>query len=217
MQSWSYNQHQDVCSWLQTSPYTLETIINRVFRAIIRFWKNKEELGGPNLSIHILLINRGGGYYREISDLGLDVLTALSLGQYCLSRTDRYIKAKVWDFPVTTKKTRLISYFLDGLFIMDLSLRSIKTNNWSADTLKNTKLYTWARDTVRCHWSMDTLFDSCQLTIIWVSIRMSTIKFNTDCICLGHLASNANNQSINVLKRMGHRSRLSVPVRRTHK
>ena len=102
-----------------------------MFRAIIRFWKNKEELGGPNLSIHILLINRGGGYYREISDLGLDVLTSLSLGQYCLS-----------DFPVTTKKTRLISYFLDGLFIMDLSLRSIKTNNWSADTLKNTKLYT---------------------------------------------------------------------------
>ena len=32
---------------------------------------------------------------------------------------------------------------------------------------------------------MLTLFDSCQLTIT----RMSTIKFNTDCICLGHLAS----------------------------
>ena len=31
------------------------------------------------------------------------------------------------------------------------------------------------------------LFDSCQLTITW----MSTIKLNTDCICLGHLASNA--------------------------
>ena len=34
-------------------------------------------------------------------------------------------------------------------------------------------------------------FDSCQLTITWMSIRMSTIKLNTDCICLGHLASNA--------------------------
>ena len=123
MQSWSYNQHRDVCSWLPTCPYTLKTITNRVFLAITRFWKNKEEVGGPNLWIHILLINREWGYYREISDLGL-------------SRTDRYIKTKVWDFPVTTKKTTLISYFSHGLFIMDLSLRSIKTKNWSADTLK---------------------------------------------------------------------------------
>ena len=35
------------------------------------------------------------------------------------------------------------------------------------------------------------LLDSCQLTITWMSIRMSTIKLNTDRICLGHLASNA--------------------------
>ena len=36
------------------------------------------------------------------------------------------------------------------------------------------------------------LFDSCQFTITWMSIRMSTImKLNTDCICLGHLASKA--------------------------
>ena len=34
-------------------------------------------------------------------------------------------------------------------------------------------------------------FDSCQLTITRMSIRMSTIKLNTDCICLGNLASNA--------------------------
>ena len=34
-------------------------------------------------------------------------------------------------------------------------------------------------------------FDSCQSTITRMSIRMSTIKLNTDCICLGHLASNA--------------------------
>ena len=38
---------------------------------------------------------------------------------------------------------------------------------------------------------MDSLCDGCQLTITWMSIRMSTIKLNTDCICLGHLASNA--------------------------
>ena len=35
------------------------------------------------------------------------------------------------------------------------------------------------------------LFDSCQSTITRMSIRMTTIKLNTDCICLGHLASNA--------------------------
>ena len=37
----------------------------------------------------------------------------------------------------------------------------------------------------------DNLFDSCQLTITWMSIRMSTIKLNADCLCLGHLANNA--------------------------
>ena len=36
--------------------------------------------------------------------------------------------------------------------------------------------------------SADTLCDSCQLTITWMSIRQSTIKLNTDCICLGQLA-----------------------------
>ena len=35
-----------------------------------------------------------------------------------------------------TERTRLISYVLYGLFINDLNLRSMKTNNWSADTLK---------------------------------------------------------------------------------
>ena len=34
-------------------------------------------------------------------------------------------------------------------------------------------------------------FDSCQLTITWMSISMSTVKLNTDCICHGHLSSNA--------------------------
>ena len=38
---------------------------------------------------------------------------------------------------------------------------------------------------------MEALFDSCQLAITWMSIRVSTIKLNTDFICLGHLASNA--------------------------
>ena len=35
-------------------------------------------------------------------------------------------------FPCMTERTRLISYLLHGLFIMDQSLRSIKTKNWSA-------------------------------------------------------------------------------------
>ena len=37
---------------------------------------------------------------------------------------------------IITEQTRSISYLLYGLFIMDLSLRSIKTNNWSADKFK---------------------------------------------------------------------------------
>ena len=41
------------------------------------------------------------------------------------------------------------------------------------------------------HWSADALFNSCQLTVTWMSIRMSNLKLNTDCICFGHLASNA--------------------------
>ena len=42
------------------------------------------------------------------------------------------------------------------------------------------------------------LFDSCQLTITGMSIRMTTIKLNTDCICLGHLASNARSLQENL-------------------
>ena len=38
-------------------------------------------------------------------------------------------KALVWDFPVVTEQMRLITYSLYELFIRDLSLRSIKTNN----------------------------------------------------------------------------------------
>ena len=75
---------------------------------------------------------------------------------------------------------------------------------WACDQLKPTtgqrtiwkkshfnELYTWARDTFRWPWSVDAVFDSCQLTITWMSKRMSTIKLNTDCFCFKHLASNA--------------------------
>ena len=105
----------------------------------------------------------------------------------------QYIKAEVWDFLVMTEWTRLISYLLFGLFIMELSLRSMKTNNWSADNLKNVTAMSCTLElyTFRWYLSADTLFDSCQLIITWMSIRMSTIKLNTECLCLGHLASNA--------------------------
>ena len=53
------------------------------------------------------------GLYREISDRRLD--------------------DSAWDFPVMNEQTRLISYLLNGLFIMELSLRSIKTKSWSAE------------------------------------------------------------------------------------
>ena len=56
--------------------------------------------------------------------------------------------------------------------------------------------YYWSRDTVRWYWSADTLVDSCQSTITWMSIRMSTIKLNTDCIYLGQLASSVNARSL---------------------
>ena len=73
---------------------------------------------------------------------------------------------------------------------MDLSLRSIKTNNWSEDYFKKTRclneLYTWARDTVMWNWWVDILFDNCQSTITWMSYKNVhyQVKYR-------HLASNA--------------------------
>ena len=115
-----------------------------------------------------------------------------------LEQRDQYMKAEVWDFPVMAEQTKLIiSYLLYGFFIMDPSLRSIKTNNWSASPkrlphsllLHLNEFYTWARVTVRWHWSGDTVFDSCQSTVTWMSIRMSTI-------CLEHPASNPGHYKI---------------------
>ena len=52
----------------------------------------------------------------------------------------------------------------NSIFLQEiLSLRSIKTNNRSVDNFKKillNELYTWARDTVMWHWSVDALFDS---------------------------------------------------------
>ena len=90
------------------------------------------------IGVYYLFTEREWGHYREISDRVLDILIY------------QYIKAKVGDFPVTTERRWLIdrSYLLYGLIIMDLSLRSIKTNNWPADNFKKThqlnESYTWA-------------------------------------------------------------------------
>ena len=83
---------------------------------------------------------------------------------------------------ITHERTRLT--YLCGLFIIDLSLRSILLKPTTGLRIS------WALNTVRWHWSVDTHSDSCQLTITWMSIRMCTINLDTDCIYLGHLASN---------------------------
>ena len=94
----------------------------------VRKANNMTEYFAVKFIVNIPLTNREWDHYREISDWGLDVLTEQKWGQY--------IKAIVWDFPVITEQMRLISYLLYGLFIMDLGLQSIKTNNWSADDFK---------------------------------------------------------------------------------
>ena len=93
------------------------------------------------------------------------------------------------------EQMRLISYLLYGLFIMDLGLQSIETNNWSVDNFEKhvTSMSCTLEPAILSGHTGQQIpfFDSCQLTITWMSIRMCSIKLNIDCICLGHLASNA--------------------------
>ena len=70
----------------------------------------------------------------------------------------QYIQAEVWDFPAMSKQMRSISHLLYGLFSMDLSLHLSKC--YSQVTMVS-----------------GYLFDSCQLTITWTVITISTIKF----------------------------------------
>ena len=93
-------------------------------------------------------------------------------------------------FFVMTERTRLISYLLYSLFIMDLSLQSIKTNTWPwlANNFKKTSpqwaVHLRALDTVRWYWSADTLFDSCQLTITFSIIPILILILNLTLILL---------------------------------
>ena len=64
---------------------------------------------------YILLINREWGHYREISD---------------------YIKAKVWDFLVMTKQTRLIS--IKAFSLWTWACNQLKPTTGQQITLKNT-------------------------------------------------------------------------------
>ena len=99
----------------------------------------------------------------------------------------QYIKAELWDFPIMTERTNKL--FIICPFHYGPDQLKLTTGQWI--TLKIHVISTsWARDTVMWHWLAVTLFDSCQLTITWMSIRMSTIKLKTHCICPGHLASN---------------------------
>ena len=66
-------------------------------------------------------------YYLLTESEVINVLTSLSLGQY--------IKASVWDFPVMTERTRLISYLLYGLSSAILKNNTIKTPQWLSSSL----------------------------------------------------------------------------------
>ena len=75
---------------------------------------------------------------------------------------------------------------------MDLSLRSIKTNNWLVDNFN--KHVTSVSCTLKPAIQSDdtgqqmTFLTAVNLTITWMSIKISSIKLNTDFIRLGHLA-----------------------------
>ena len=99
-------------------------------------------------------------------------------------------------FPCNDRTDKVNKLFIIyGLFIMDPSLRSIKTNIWPANNFKKTPPQ-W----VVClspQYSQVTLGSGCPFWHlstdhnIYMSIKMSTIKLNRDCICSGHLGSNA--------------------------
>ena len=70
---------------------------------------------------------------------------------------------------------------------MDLSLPSMKTNNWSADNFKKSPQWVVHLSPRYSHVTLVSgyPFDSCQLSITW----MSTIKLNTDYIECFHMTS----------------------------
>ena len=141
--------------------------------------------------------------------LSLNVLCPFSLLNTTYWLTVRSLQGNlILRFPCNDRTDKVNKLFIIWPFlwqwqIMDLRLQSIKTNDWSADIFKKNMSLQWvvqAYDTVIWHRSVDTLLNSCHLTITWVSLRMSTVKLNTDCICLGHLASNAGSLQENLVR-----------------
>ena len=76
------------------------------------------------------------GHYREISDLGLNVLTSLSLGQY--------IKASVRDFPVMTSLSvnKYYTLFKMNFQITEMIIAYLKSLHYVHDCIFKFKLYT---------------------------------------------------------------------------
>ena len=68
---------------------------------------------------------------------------------------------------------------------MDIGLDKLK-KKWSAEDLKKSfhlkEVYTWERDTVLWHWSVDTILESCHLTTVQKQVY-------TDCIRCGSISS----------------------------
>lgn len=96
--------------------YTLKLLLNCDVSVCYGSGKKNKKKHHNHLefSYHLLL---EWGYYREISNWDLDVLT--------VQWQDRYMKAKVWDIPVMTKWTRLISYLLYSSFSNESTHTSI--------------------------------------------------------------------------------------------
>ena len=89
-----------------------------LFSAYARLYNAAASPASRLRSAGSLAINREWGHYREISDRGLDVLTERQRGQY--------IRTEVWDFPLMTERTWLISYLLYGLCSAILKKNTIK-------------------------------------------------------------------------------------------
>ena len=124
--------------------------------------------------IYILLINQECGHYREISDW---------------IHQGRGLR----DFPVMTKQSRLISYWWYDLFIMDLILGSVKPTTGQQITFK--KHVTSMSCQMSLQYSHVTLVSRYPFWQPSVDHNIDVhedvhYQVNTDCICLGHVASN---------------------------
>ena len=85
-------------------------------------------------------------------------------------------------FPCNDWTDEVSNLFIIWLFFMNLGLRSIKTNNWSADNFK--------KHVTSMSCTLEPALQS-GATGQQIPFWQLSIDRNIDCICLGHLASNA--------------------------